>query len=542
MKRHNKNGLACARAARAKLIQACVLIPIALALAGCGGNEDEEVPVIAPASPVQTFSALCAGLVGKTIGTGKLTAASVAAATATAPESCSASGEIVSSAASTTRFTLTLPNPQSWNKKLIHLGGGAYNGTIPAADPEVTKRGYAIVASDSGHQGNPLSFDFALNNPAGFDNFAFASVPKVYDAALAGVRLAYDASPERKYFFGASTGGREALQQAMRNPSNYDGIIALEPVVDYSAVNQKGIEVQKRIAAGGGAGWLSPAKVSLVESARLAACDSGDGLADGIISDAEHCAFNPVALRCASGTDSGAACLSDAQLATVQVMTSNGRLAVPTANGVTTAFQFGVGAEADPSGWTTWNFGTAPSPITGMLGVFATGWARFAVLNDANADILTHDPAAFAPQWLASSIKSNANNPDMHLFAARGGKLLLWHGWSDHLVQPRGSIDLYNRTVQAMGDESVNLFMRFYMSPGVTHSFTGPGASSTDFLTVLEAWVERGTTPPEALVSTKRAADGSTVLTRPTCRYPAWPRYNGSGDKNLAASFTCIRT
>jgi hypothetical protein len=26
----------------------------------------------------------------------------------------------------------------------------------------------------------------------------------------------------------------------------------------------------------------------------------------------------------------------------------------------------------------------------------------------------------------------------------------------------------------------------------------------------------------------------------PACRFPAWPRYNGSGDPKLAASFDCM--
>jgi hypothetical protein len=27
--------------------------------------------------------------------------------------------------------------------------------------------------------------------------------------------------------------------------------------------------------------------------------------------------------------------------------------------------------------------------------------------------------------------------------------------------------------------------------------------------------------------------------TRPLCEYPSWPKYKGSGDVNLASSFTC---
>ncbi|MES2262585.1 MAG: tannase/feruloyl esterase family alpha/beta hydrolase [Pseudomonadota bacterium] len=514
-------------------------LPVLLILAACGGNDGgAESP---PVAAVPAFSTVCGALAGKTVGAGKITAAVMVAATASTAEACNASGEIVSSPASTIKFRLILPNSQAWNKKLLQFGGAGYNGSIRDIPADIARRNYATVASDSGHQGTVLSLSFALNNTAGFDNFAFASVPQVYAAALAGIRLAYDAAPQRKYFYGESTGGREALQQAQRYPANYDGIVALEPVIDYSAVNQKGIAVQKRIASAGGAGWLSPAKVARFDAARLASCDALDGLADGIIANPEACVFDPAVLRCPAGADTGDSCLSDAQLATVKVLTTNERLAVPTANGVTTAFQFGIGVEADAAaGWSAMHFGAAPSPIGSLLGLLSQDWARYAVLGNASADILAHDPADYASQWLASSIKSNANNPDMRAYAERGGKLLLWHGWSDHLVPPMGSIDLYGRTVQAMGTAGTNAFMRFYLSAGVTHSGTGPGATQTDFLTALESWVEGGTVPPDALLSKKPAADGTVALTRPTCRYPSWPRYNGSGDKNAAASFTCV--
>jgi feruloyl esterase len=34
-------------------------------------------------------------------------------------------------------------------------------------------------------------------------------------------------------------------------------------------------------------------------------------------------------------------------------------------------------------------------------------------------------------------------------------------------------------------------------------------------------------------------ANGAVTQTRLMCRYPNYPRYNGSGDVNSAASFTC---
>jgi len=36
------------------------------------------------------------------------------------------------------------------------------------------------------------------------------------------------------------------------------------------------------------------------------------------------------------------------------------------------------------------------------------------------------------------------------------------------------------------------------------------------------------------------ANEATAGRTRPVCRYPAWPRYNGRGDLDMAVSFTCV--
>jgi feruloyl esterase len=81
-------------------------------------------------------------------------------------------------------------------------------------------------------------------------------------------------------------------------------------------------------------------------------------------------------------------------------------------------------------------------------------------------------------------------------------------------------------------------FARFYMVPGMAHGGGGgnfePGA---DLLGAVDAWVTKGK-PPSAqfATDTNKTTAGRS---RPLCEYPAYPRYNGSGDVNLAASFTC---
>jgi feruloyl esterase len=57
---------------------------------------------------------------------------------------------------------------------------------------------------------------------------------------------------------------------------------------------------------------------------------------------------------------------------------------------------------------------------------------------------------------------------------------------------------------------------------------------------VLVAWVERGQPPGDLVqVSLQNEPPHTQTAGRPMCRYPAFPRYLGSGDAAAPASFAC---
>jgi feruloyl esterase len=56
-----------------------------------------------------------------------------------------------------------------------------------------------------------------------------------------------------------------------------------------------------------------------------------------------------------------------------------------------------------------------------------------------------------------------------------------------------------------------------------------------DMLTAIVDWVEQGHAPAQ-VTATGRAFPGRS---RPLCPYPQHAQYNGSGDSELAASFSC---
>jgi feruloyl esterase len=66
----------------------------------------------------------------------------------------------------------------------------------------------------------------------------------------------------------------------------------------------------------------------------------------------------------------------------------------------------------------------------------------------------------------------------------------------------------------------------------MAHCGGGVGHATVDWLTPIVDWVERDIAP-HAIVGSK---PGST---RPHCPYPEEAVYDGAGDVNLAASYSC---
>jgi feruloyl esterase len=150
----------------------------------------------------------------------------------------------------------------------------------------------------------------------------------------------------------------------------------------------------------------------------------------------------------------------------------------------------------------------------------------------------------------------NATSPDLSRFRARGGKLILYHGWSDPAIPPQNTIDYYDSVVAQMGSAQTGGFVRLFMVPGMQHCLGGAGTSSFgqfsvgaadadhDIDAALERWVEKDIAP-ERIVAAKRKSDlnpkSEVLRTRPLCAYPAVARYKGSGSIDDAASFVCTK-
>jgi len=375
-------------------------------------------------------------------------------------------------------------------------------------------------------------------------NYGGAQLKKTHDLAMALIRLRYGKAPRRTYFVGGSEGGNEALAVAQRWGEDYDGAISYYPAAGgVPLVAALGRDARALAAPGA---YPNPAKQALLHQAVVAACDADDGAADGIVSNPTACAFNVASLRCPTGGDEGDSCLSDAQIAALKVMNTDVRLSYPLASGETgiagyrvfqgvdlTAHISGLGASAP-----------APGPLAPTAPIhymFFNVFVRGFVMRDANADALAFDPenpGAWAPRMSQISAIVGSSRPDLSRFSRHGGKLILVHGNDDALIPVGWSEAYYRSVVRTMGAAAVDRFMRFYTVPGYGHG-VGVFAVDWDSLTALDHWVETGAAPDGPVATDINPA--TRGRTRPLCRYPAWPRYNGSGDINAAGAYSCVK-
>jgi hypothetical protein len=535
--------------------------------------------VVGPSAAVAQTSTPCAALAGRSIepkliglasGAASVTSAAIERlpASPSAPEPgvayCKVLGEIAprDAAAPPIRFEVNLP--ENWNRKAVQYGGGGFNGVLITGldalrdarldTPVPVARGFATWGTDSGHDNAKLPEiqAFALNDEA-LENFAFAAYKKVRGAAVEIVRLYYGEAPQRVYFYGGSEGGREGLTMAQRFPADFDGIVSVVPVINWVGLQAAG--TRNGIALMG-PGWLSPAKVKTLHKAVMEACDARDGLTDGIVSRYASCvgAFDPQKLRCVGGRDDDA-CLSEAQIAAVETIRKPYVFPFALANGITSYPGYNYGGEDQPDGMVAWQAGPKPPayPLPppaeqSRAWFFGAGAVRYFLAGDPKLDPRQFRAEDYKARIERISALMDSTDPDLSRFAASGGKLILKENMSDFAQSPFAGAEYYKSVVAKLGQQAVDSFMHFYVTPGASHSGTGvsnvdgaPLPRGVDLLAEIDYWVDQGIAP-HALVQVAQEAKPPFAITasRPMCRYPAWPRYKGEGSPKDAASFACV--
>lgn len=325
--------------------------------------------------------------------------------------------------------------------------------------------------------------------------------------------------------------------EAQRFPSDYDGIIAGAPAGFFTHI-LVAFTLNMQATEANPASYIPASKLPAIEAAALEACDALDGLKDGVIDDPTKCRFDPVALLC-RGAESNA-CLTQPQVDALKKIYAGAR----TSKGEPIYPGFLPGGETGLGGWTAWFTGFGPGKSAQYQ--FATHGGADMIFQNPDWDYRTLSvdrDVKIADDTMGQRL--NATDPDLKAFQSRGGKLILFHGWSDAALAPTSTVGYYQKVISTMGRKESEGFSRLYMVPGMQHCAGGPGPNS--FLdpinTALERWVENGAAP-DKIIATKYKVDGNpasgVARTRPLCPYPQVARYTGSGSTDEAANFACV--
>lgn len=536
-----------------------------LLLSGAGGARAAS-PSLPPVAPVVACATLAKATLGADVGA-PVEVDSATEGTIDGARYCAVRGHIARSIA----FELRLP-VTGWTQRFVQLGCGGLCGVLQVhlehaeGCPAAREHAVALASTDMGHQGRYMGDGTFGTDPQARIDFGYRGVHLTALASKALIRAYYGRGAKYAYFSGCSDGGREALMEAQRFPADFDGIAAGAPAMNFQVQNSfyhAWMYVANHRADG--SAILTAAKLPALHAAALKSCDALDGLRDGVIADPRACHFDPREAVCASGQPAGTGCLTADEADAARKLYEGPRDAA--------GHRFTIGGPQVGSEL-AWRGVFVPESATGqvMSEDAALGTLRYLAfernppasysLRDFRFDTATFQALA------AMHVVYDATDTDLARFQARGGKLLLWHGWSDPHISPINTIAYYQAVRDGLGASRADGAVRLFLFPGMYHCHGGDGFGDFDVLSPLMDWVESGTAPdrivahqsngdlppgpppgapPGAPMGAQPPPPGpagsgnrppAPARSRPIYAYPAVARYVGSGSADLASSFS----
>jgi feruloyl esterase len=436
------------------------------------------------------------------------------------PAFCRVTATLTPSRDSDIKTEIWLP-AAGWNGKFLAVGNGGWAGAIPyPALAAGLRAGYATAGTDTGHTGN--NADFALGHPEKVIDLAYRSIHEMTVHAKKVVSAHYSNPPRYSYYNGCSQGGRQGLAAAQKYPDDYDGIVA--GAASWNQMRAHGARVALNLIVNKDADSVIPrSKYPMIHAAVLNSCDALDGVKDGVIENPMRCGFDYSELLCKEGD--GPDCLTAGQVESAKAITSP--LIDPKTGRILFEGHLMPGSEL---GWATL---AGPEP----LNVALSGMQNVA-FKDPNWNYRKMDFGADIDRAGKSDKGAlYSGDPNLKSFIDHGGKLLMYHGWTDQQVNPLNSVIYYDNVLKTVGPEKAANAIALFMVPGMNHCSGGAGTDTFDKLKVIEEWVEHGRKPSEIVAS--HLTNGQVDKTRPLCPWPQVAKYNGTGNINDASSFAC---
>ncbi len=501
-----------------------------------------------------------------------------------------------------------LPARAQWNHVIRAYGSGGWAGGYYADATRIgqsgsgnplflaaVQKGYAVSGSDHGHGGtvSGRNASFAMNpdgsiNTVLWHDFAERSLLEQALKTKAVVKAYYGQAQTKAYFDGFSTGGRQGYKLAQKYPEQYDGILAGAPAFNWTRFITAELYPQVVMQRDLGHTILN-AKLHAASARALQSC-GGAQASWGFLLDPLACAYNPArdaAALCRGergeanvrGRSTEATCLGAKEAQALKKiwsgMTRGGNATTPQPN----TSRSGTLASTQGQLWWGPTRGTdltglageqAPFPIASQMaalslknpgiaqkGMFknATGNAEDGWKKLSYADLVQVYEKGLAMQAQYSDI--NTDSPDLSALRDRGAKVLSYHGLSDQLIMPQGSLNYFDRLAQKMGGvDKVQAFNRLFFIPGLGHSgsfnltasvdlngavtpfarapLPQPSTGRDEMFNALRDWVEKGIAPERIELT---AASGNLSL--PICSHPKKPALTTGAAPGVASSYTC---
>ena len=533
---------------------AILFCAVLMRVSGAAVETIEQGAPLPKACEVSAFAALelegARVLSVQTVEAGRFTPPQAERSMANLPAFCRVRAVATPSSDSLINFEVWIPDPATWNGKLVATGNGGYSNTLSYRDMGAAlQQGYAALGGDTGHQ-TSTSDDllWGFKHPEKIVDWGQRSIHAITVPAKRIVAALQARTVRRAYFYGCSTGGHQAYAEMQRYPDDFDGVVAGAPGNNRVRLNVGFLwqYLSNHRPNDNTTPIIPAAKLPAITRAAVAACDANDGVRDDVVDDPRSCRFDPATIQCRG--DDGASCLTAEQVAALNKMyagPTNPRTGAqlypgwpPTSEALT------VGPGGAASGWQQYWGITEPTR--------ANFW-RYWVFENPRWDWWTFD---FDRDLATADVKIGALvdgvNADLSAFKARGGKAIVYNGWQDPVVNPLDTISYYERLTALQGSrEEAETFFRLFLVPGMGHcsggtgttNFGNPNAPSPivdpdhDLLAAIDRWVEKGAAPDRIVAS--KIVNGAVVRRRPLCAYPRKAVYRGQGSTDDAANFDC---
>ncbi|KAJ5768202.1 hypothetical protein N7533_000785 [Penicillium manginii] len=431
-----------------------------------------------------------------------------------------------------------LPDPAKFENRYLSTGGGGY--AINSGEqslPGGIMYGAVAGATDGGFGSFTTQADAAMlisNGTLDYETLYMFAYKAHWELSKIGKQFTRnffnmkDASKLYSYYQGCSEGGREGWSQIQRYGDEWDGAAIGAPAFRWSF--QQTQHLYSNIVTQTLGYYPPPCEMEKIINETISACDSLDGLVDGVVSRSDLCELHfdistvvGKPYYCAASAASSGYGKRKRQMATAATPVQNGTVskeAVEVAKEVIRGLRDSKGRQVYLSYQTAADFDDVTTQYNSDTGkweleVDQLGAEHIALLVDkngtklSNLDGVTYDTLK---DWMISGMQEygstlQTNWPDLTPFQQAGGKVIHFHGEADNSIPTASSVRYWESVRSIMypdlsyteGAAALKDWYQLYIVPGAAHCATNPLMPNGPFpqtnLQVLINWVEKDVKP-----------------------------------------------